>query len=193
MTDGPELVDLVAAAAAGDQRAWDRLVDRFMPLIRSIARSFRLSPSERDDISQAVWLRLVEHLARIRDPQCLPGWISTTTRNECLSLIRTRRRTDTYGDLEEWETLASDIDPTEALVREQFAQALREGLAELPDRQRKLLLLLLEDPPVSYDEISLRLDMPMGSIGPTRARALQRLRGTRPMLAVFGADAECSQ
>lgn len=193
MTDGPELVDLVAAAAAGDQRAWDRLVERFIPLIRSITRSFRLSPSESDDISQVVWLRLVEHLARIRDPQRLAGWISTTARHECVSLIRTRRRTDTCSDLEGWATVATDIDPTEALVREQFAQALREGLAELPDRQRKLLLLLVADPPASYDEISLRLDMPKGSIGPTRARALQRLRGTRSMVAVLSADAESSQ
>ncbi len=193
MTDGPELVDLVAAAATGDQRAWDRLVERFIPLVRSISRSFRLSPSENEDISQAVWLRLVEQLTRIRDPQCLPGWISTTTRNECLSLVRMQKRTYSHGEIGDWEALAVDVDPTESLFREQRAQALREGLAELPDRQRDLLIMLLADPPVSYDEISRRLDIPKGSIGPTRARALQRLRGTRSMVAMFGVASEYSQ
>jgi RNA polymerase sigma factor (sigma-70 family) len=191
MADSPGLVDLVAGAATGDQPAWDQLVERFIPLVRSIARSFRFGPADSDDVAQSVWLRLVEHLGTIREPLALPAWISTTTRNECLTLVRTRRRTNAYtDDVDEGAVIDDGTDPTDNLYREQLRQALLEGLAELPDRHRKLLVLLMADPPIPYDEISLRLDMPKGSIGPTRARALQRLRETQSMAAVLRYDAE---
>jgi RNA polymerase sigma factor (sigma-70 family) len=187
MIDSADLVDLVAAASIGDQRAWDQLVERFLPLVRHVVRSFRLSEQDVDDVSQLVWLRLVEHLGDIREPRALPGWISTTARNASLALLRARRTTipiedDTMGAFEE--------DPTEALYREQRREALLQGLAELSDRHRDLLLLLLTDPPVPYGEISRRLGIPIGSIGPNRARALQKLRETRSMAALMESGAE---
>ena len=191
MDDSPDLVDLFAAAAAGNQTAWDQLVDRFIPLVRHVIRSFRLAPEDADDAAQSVWLRLIEHLKDIREPLALPGWISTTTRNECLIVLRTKRRTTAVGDaIDAKADMSIDVDPTEALYREQRREALLQGLAELPERHRALLTLLLHDPPVPYDEISRRLDMPVGSIGPSRARALQKLRETRAMASLLTPDSE---
>lgn len=191
MDDSPDLVDLFAAASAGDQVAWDELVDRFVPLVRHVIRSFRLAPEDADDAAQSVWLRLVEHLEDIREPLALPGWISTTARNECLIVLRTKRRTTPIGDtIDTQADVSVDVDPTEALYREQRREALLQGLAELPERHRALLTLLLHDPPIPYEEIGRRLDMPVGSIGPSRARALQKLRETRAMGSLLTPDPE---
>jgi RNA polymerase sigma factor (sigma-70 family) len=185
MTNSPGLADLVEAASAGNQMAWDRLVERFIPLVRHVVRSFRLSAHDADDACQSVWLRLVEHLGDIREPLALPGWISTTARNECLALLRTGRRTTAVGEvIDTTADISVDDDPSEALYREQRRDALLQGLAEIADRHRDLLLLLLADPPVPYDEISRRLGIAKGSIGPSRARALQKLRETRAMAAL---------
>jgi RNA polymerase sigma factor (sigma-70 family) len=186
MIDSADLVDLVAAAAAGDQAAWDQLVERFLPLVRHVVRSFRLAEHDVEDVSQLVWLRLVEHLGDIREPRALPGWISTTARNASLALLRARRTTTPIED----DIIGFEEDPTEALYREQRREALLQGLAELPERHRDLLLLLLADPPVPYGEISRRLGIPIGSIGPNRARALQKLRETRSMAALMQSGAE---
>ena len=86
--------ELVAAAAQGDQRAWAALVERYVPLVYSIIRRYRLSDKDAEDVSQTVWLRLVEHLGAIREPQALPGWLATTTRHEALGVLRSKRRTD---------------------------------------------------------------------------------------------------
>lgn len=185
MNDSPGLAELVRAASSGDQTAWDRLVERFIPLVRHVVQSFRLTPQDADDACQSVWLRLVEHLGDLREPLALPGWISTTARNECLALLRTKRRTTAVGDIIDATADVSVIDdPTEALYREQRRDALLQGLAEISDHHRDLLLLLLTDPPVPYDEISRRLGIAKGSIGPSRARALQKLRETRAMAAL---------
>ena len=164
---------------------------RFVPLVRHVTRSFRLSPEDAADAAQAVWLHLVEHLSTIREPQALPGWISTTARNECLVVLRTKRRTTPAGDLlDDRADLTIDEDPLDALHRQQRREALLQGLAELAEHHRELLVLLIEDPPVSYDEISRRLGMPIGSIGPSRARALTKLRETSSMAALLHPDQE---
>jgi RNA polymerase sigma factor (sigma-70 family) len=184
-TDSQKDVEqLVAAARAGDAAAWDDLVDRYLPLVTAVIGRFRLSSSDADDVNQTVWLRLVEHLDGLREPRALPGWLVTTTRNEALQLIRRRARDlpvdpgataafDGVGDH------APDVD--EALVSDLRAQALRDALDELPPKRRELLLLLLVDPPLPYEEISARLGIPKGSIGPTRARALEQLRSSRAL------------
>jgi len=173
------LAVVVRSAREGDQRAWDTIVDRFLPLVEAIIRRYRLSGPDGDDASQTVWLRLVEHLADLREPEALPGWIKTTTRNECLRVLAARARTRPV-DPQEDPTLDGRDEPVpEAeLVAAERRQALREGLAQLPDARRALLLLLLEDPPLEYAEISARLGIPIGSIGPTRARAFEQLRRT---------------
>lgn len=171
---------LVAAARDGDQGAWDAIVDRFIPLVFSVISRHRLRGADADDVNQTVWLRLVEHLGDIRDPMALPGWIATTARNECLRHIDRSRRT-TPVDPQESSALDEEPDPADlddSMLRAEALQALRDGLAELTPSQRDLLLLLLEDPPIPYAEISERLGIPVGSIGPTRGRALEKLRQT---------------
>jgi len=128
-----------------------------------------------------VWLRLVEHLADLREPRALPGWLATTARHEGLRIIKRRAR-DVPADLGGTTfEVAEEHDPGAALVEDLRSQALREALLELPEKRRELLLLLLAEPPLSYDEISARLGIPRGSIGPTRARALEQLRESRAL------------
>jgi RNA polymerase sigma factor (sigma-70 family) len=186
------LVRLIESACQGQQRGWDGLVDRFIPLVQSVIRRYGFQVQDAEDVNQTVWLKLLEHLNGIRNPEALPGWIVTTTRNECVNVIR-RSHQSVY--IEDWNphlqmTQAVAPDCIEMISQEERRCALRCGFAELPDIHRSLLLLLIEDPPPSYGEISVRLDMPIGSIGPTRARALDRLRRTRAMTSV-GDDASC--
>jgi RNA polymerase sigma factor (sigma-70 family) len=169
---------LVSRAQEGDQDAWDTIVERFLPLVGAIVRQHRLTPADADDVGQTVWLRMVEHLGDLREPAALPGWIRTTARNECLRLLAARGRTRAVdpqaGGL---DSVTDDLTDVELLAAER-RQALRDALAELPEGRRELLLMLLVDPPLAYEEISRRLGIPIGSIGPTRARAFAQLRDT---------------
>jgi RNA polymerase sigma factor (sigma-70 family) len=171
---------LVDAAATGDERAWQEIVDRYTPLLASVMRRFRLTQAETQDLAQTVWLRLVEHLGSLREPRALPTWIITTVTRESLRYLSDRRRSMPYDPLDpSWLALSTeDADPVEELAQAERHEALLGGLAELPARQRDLLRLLLEDPPLSYAQISERTGIPHGSIGPTRGRALERLRQT---------------
>ena len=90
--DDPVVADLVTRARNGERQAWDALVERYAPLIWSICRSHRLDAADAQDAAQNVWLKLVDHLDKIRDPAALPGWLATTTRRECGRILRTARR-----------------------------------------------------------------------------------------------------
>lgn len=181
MDDGDYPVTwLVDAAGRGDEQAWHELVDRYSPLLASVIRSFRLTTAEAQDVAQTVWLHLVEHLGSLREPRALPMWIITTGKRECMRCMSDHRRTVPL-DPRDPSWLATPADEPEAdagLVRAERHQALLAGLAELPARQRELLLLLMVDPPLSYDVISQRTGIAHGGIGPTRSRALARLRQT---------------
>jgi RNA polymerase sigma factor (sigma-70 family) len=181
MTQLREVEELVEAAQAGDSAAWDALVDRYLPLVSSVIRRLRLSAADADDVNQTVWLRLVENLGSLREPRALPGWLATTARNEGLRIIRRRGRDVPVDPAGQSFDRPEESDLDAALVQDLRAQALREALLELPEKRRELLLLLLAEPPLSYDEISARLGIPKGSIGPTRARALEQLRETRAL------------
>jgi RNA polymerase sigma factor (sigma-70 family) len=180
--------ELVAAALAGDVQCWNGLVQRYTPLLLSVVRRFRLDGSDAEDVVQTVWLRLVEQLGRIREAQALPGWIATTARHECLHVLDGRRRA-VPTDLADqgWPDDAGDPPVDTDLLTGERHEALLAALAELPERQRALLLLLLHDPPIPYEEISRRLGIPVGSIGPTRARALGRIRSSPTVQALLRA------
>jgi RNA polymerase sigma factor (sigma-70 family) len=171
---------LVRASSDGDQDAWNELVRRYAHLVVAVTRRYRLAPADAQDVSQTVWLRLVEHLADIREPAALAGWIITTTRNECLRQLRMVRQTVPVDPLDGKEFHGSDttVDIDGDLLEAERHQALLDGLAELPPRQREFLVLLAADPPHSYAEISQLLGIPIGSIGPTRSRILNKLRET---------------
>jgi RNA polymerase sigma factor (sigma-70 family) len=181
--DEDTVSELVARALDGDSCAWERLVERFLPLMLSVVRRHRLRDAEAEDVAQTVWLRLVEHLGTIREPRALPGWIVTTTRNECLHVLRGRRIVPS-ADLDTRES-PDEAGPGYDLLEGERHEALLVALAELPERQRDMLLLLIEDPPVPYEEIARRLGMPIGSIGPTRARALTRIRAHQAVQALL--------
>ncbi|WP_222263176.1 RNA polymerase sigma factor [Modestobacter marinus] len=184
--DEGSVSEVVAAALDGDQASWNRLVDRYTPLVLSIVRRHRLQGSDAEDVVQTVWLRLVEHLGGIRQPAALPGWIVTTARNECLHVLRGQKLVSPT-DLGEhgWPEGAGNPAIDRDLLEAERHEALLIALAELPDRPRALLQLLIEDPPLSYEEISRRLGLPVGSIGPTRARALARIRSHSSVQALL--------
>jgi RNA polymerase sigma factor (sigma-70 family) len=187
-----DITELVTRARAGNHEAWTALVEHFHPLVRAVARGYRLAESDVDDVGQNVWLLVVEHVDRIREPKALPAWLITTARRESLRLIRQQRRAtpvDPFVDVPETESAADD-DVDARLLRIEEARVLRQGLDELPPIQRDLLLLLTSEPMPSYREISSVLTMPIGSIGPTRARGLARLR-TTPAVREYLFPAEC--
>jgi len=186
----PTLRALVAGAVAGDQHAWAELVDRFAPLLWSVCRGFRLSPTDAEDVTQAVWLRMLERLPSLRVPEALPGWLATTTRRECLrQLEATRGRAHREAPLLD-EAVADErgdqVD--EPLLRAERRDALRAAYDRLGERCRWLLALLLRDPPPPYAEIGVELGMPIGSIGPVRARCLETLRRAPGLAALLAAD-----
>jgi RNA polymerase sigma factor (sigma-70 family) len=176
--DDPVVTDLVARARSGDKQAWDALVDRYSPLIWSICRRYRLDDADAEDVSQNVWLQLVDQIDTIREPAALPGWLATTTRRECLRVLRAAQRSLTAGYVLDPETLPNEQAGTaepELLTAERHA-ALREAFEDLPLCCQRLVALLVADPPVPYAEISARLGIPVGSIGPNRGRCLDKLR-----------------
>ncbi|MEU3457368.1 sigma-70 family RNA polymerase sigma factor [Micromonospora sp. NPDC006766] len=192
---GRSTTSLVAAAAGGDESAWTELVRQYTPLVYSVIRAQDLSRADAADVNQTVWLRLVEHLSRVRDPQSLAAWLATTTRRECYRLSRLGRRTQPFDPCDEaldayhgFARTAEAAAPDEELLHAERRQALREGFAQLPPRCQELLSLLTADPPPSYREIAERLGMPVGSIGPAQARCLRRLRGCPALAAFLGAS-----
>jgi RNA polymerase sigma factor (sigma-70 family) len=180
-----ELASLVRSAAGGDEGAWNALVDRFGALVWSIARAHRLGDADASDVSQTVWLRLVEHLDRLRQPERVGSWIAATTRNECLRVLRLSGRQVPVG--EEFE-LADETTPAPgaALFLEERDAALWRAFEALPDRCRSLLQVIVAASPPSYEELSEALDIPIGSIGPTRQRCLDRLRRHPEIARIFG-------
>jgi RNA polymerase sigma factor (sigma-70 family) len=193
MRDDPAVIALVTQARDGDQRAWDEIVDRYGPLVWAICRRYQLSRSDTDDVAQTVWLLLVEQLGRLRQPAALPGWIATTTARECLRVVRRASRYDRSelpGD-GQLEPDASPLIEQEVLAAELNA-AVRAAFTELPDRCRKLLSMLISDPPASYEQISATLSIKIGSIGPQRARCLDRMRRS-PSLSAFSDSERANQ
>jgi len=173
-----QLVALVWRAGEGDERAWEQLHTRFTPMLRGIARSYRLSPSDVDDVIQTVWLRLLDHIGRLREPAAVAGWLASTTRRECLRLLQrsVRERPSDDPALGDGADPVEPVDPERVLLATERREVLRRALATLPERQRDLMTLLATDPAIDYWTVGMTLAMPVGSIGPIRARGLARLR-----------------
>jgi RNA polymerase sigma factor (sigma-70 family) len=171
---GDELADLVQSAAAGHESGWETLVREFRGLIWAAARAHRLGDADAADVVQATWLRLLEHLDDLREPARLGAWLVTTAHRECLRVLRDFQRHVLFGqDAPERESL--DAPPGDRLLIAERDQALWRSFERLRASDQELLRLLMADPRPAYDAISAVLDMPIGSIGPSRARALERL------------------
>jgi RNA polymerase sigma factor (sigma-70 family) len=183
-TDDDVVAGLVRAAAEGDAAAWRALVARFSGLIWSVVRAYRLGNADAADVFQTTWLRLAEYLDRLDNPARVGAWLATTARRESLRVARAGARTVPTGGLDLAAMgEADDRSPERALLeREQEAlDAQRAKLVwaefrELSDRCQQLLRILMTVPPPSYVEVAAALDMPVGSIGPTRGRCLRQLR-----------------
>ena len=172
-----DVAEVVGRAADGDQLAWERLFDQYARLIWSMTRDFKLVESDAADVFQTTWLRLLEHINRLDHPARVGSWLAATARHECLRQLAARKRIVLMhddDDLAEGESHGPEID--ERLLADERAAAVREALSHLPWRWQRLLQLLMNDPPASYAEISDQLGLPVGSIGPTRGRCLERLR-----------------
>jgi RNA polymerase sigma factor (sigma-70 family) len=181
---------LVARASRGEQQAWNTLVERYAPMIWSVCRGYRLSPADAEDVSQSVWLQLVDRLDQLRDPAALPGWLATTARRECGRLRRVAAGPHAAVPAPEVETMADTHAETvdEALLAAERHAILREALAGLPPAGQQLMTLLAADPPLPYTAISATLGIPVGSIGPNRSRYLARLRRDPAMAALIRAE-----
>jgi RNA polymerase sigma factor (sigma-70 family) len=190
MRDNLPLFNLVTGARSGERQAWDALIERFDPLIWSICRRHGLSRADTEDVRQAVWLYLVGHLGSLHEPAALPGWLATTTRRECVRVQRAGRQqaTGTGPDVEALPDDQARPADQELLAAERRA-ALREALLDLPSGGQRLIGLLLQDPPLPYAEISVRLGIPVGSIGPNRSRYLDKMRHHPTIAALIGAEA----
>jgi RNA polymerase sigma factor (sigma-70 family) len=174
--DQGELAHLVLAAADGDDIAWEALVVRFAGLVWGVARSHGLSEADAADVSQSTWLRLAEHVRNIRQPERIAGWLATTARNESIRILRRGHRDIPVGTRHEVPTAEDISDVATRLIEEERDIALMKAFETLPSRCKTLLRVLTADPAPSYAEASQVLEMPIGSIGPTRARCLQHLR-----------------
>lgn len=176
-----DIAQLVRRAAQGDRGSWERLVDQYSRLLWAMTRDFRLPESDAADVVQATWLRLLEHIDRIEYPERIGSWLATTTRHECLRHLAGRKRVMPLEPDDAAFSMAVAHQPEidERLLADERARAVRAAVSTLPWRSRRLLELLMADPPVSYTEIADQLGLPIGSIGPTRGRCLERLR---PML-----------
>jgi RNA polymerase sigma factor (sigma-70 family) len=165
---------VVDAATGGDPLAWSELFRRFTRRIAAVARAHRFTAHEADDIVQDTWLRALEHLRELRDPESVAGWLNTTARRECLRHISINQREAQARRALECEPVA----PTafDVLDGRERSAALSRALEGVTERERALITVLLADPEPSYAEVSRALGMPVGSIGPTRGRAVARLR-----------------
>lgn len=183
MDDNSPVAALIERVAHGDQSAWDHIMRRYTPLIRTVCLRFGLTGADADDVGGTVWLRLVAGLTAIREPAALPGWLATTTHRECIVIQRDRKRQIPIAD----QQYAIDTEPApEArLLIAESHRTLRDALASTSDRDRRLLSLLFSDPPTPYTTISAILDIPIGAIGPTRQRCLARLRRNPDVAALM--------
>lgn len=177
--EGPEVLsnsELLRRARDHDRQAWEQLVSRHVALIWSIARQFRLDNHEAADVTQTTWLRLLENLDRIRDPERVGSWLATTAQRECLRVIARGNRVVVTDQMDLDRHDPGEPDASTQLLVEEQRREVRTAMEGLPQRWRNLLELLSADPPIPYAETAERLGIPIGSIGPTRARSLDRLR-----------------
>lgn len=172
--------DLLATVAAGGEparTAWSTLVGRYSARLYAVARSFALDPSTAEDLVQTAWLRLLERVDRIRDPDAVGGWLATVVRNEARNRITRRREIPAELSL---DSPADDAGVDSRLLRDERADAIRYAFAHLGAECQQLLRLLIAEPALSYDEIAAALGRPRGALGPTRRRCLERLRTHLP-------------
>lgn len=179
------LAHLTREAAAGGEDAWRTLVALLDPMLHSIARGYRLCDADVDDVVQITWGRAILHLDRLDDPGAVAGWLAVTARREAMRALQ--RGVREMPTAEPPEPQASEPGPDALALDGERGAALRAAIGRLTGRQRELLSLLVRRPELSYDEVSSELAMPVGSIGPTRERAFERLRSDTALASAVAA------
>lgn len=183
-TRGPRLSDSIAAgertrliesARRGNERAWQSIVELHHRLVWWMLGSYSFDHATQEDIYQTVWCRLAENLDKIREPERLPAWLATTTRNEALKRVRYEQRIHPT-DLADFSLIDDDPTPEEAAELDDQRRSVLSAFKQLDDVCRELLVLCTTDPPLGYEEIAEVWGRPIGSIGPSRARCLDQLR-----------------
>ncbi len=176
---------LLERAVGGDEDAWEELISRFERVVWSVTYGFSFDDATRHDVFQLTWLRLLDNADRIREPERLAGWLATTARRECLAIVRSASRLVPTDQVSEAEIVLDES--SDRLIRDERVAAVAEALGEIGARCQQLLGLLTLDPPMAYTEIAEVMDMPIGAIGPTRARCLDKLL-RRPAILGITAD-----
>jgi RNA polymerase sigma factor (sigma-70 family) len=188
-TDAADVSALVRAAAGGEEDAWDALVDLFGELIWAVARGLGLSQADAADVCQTTWLRLAEHVSRLREPDRVGAWLATTARNEALrTLKRAARQVPTGWEVEPARNRGYDEPPPDQrLLEDERNAALWQAFNDLSGPCKVLLRYLIVEPPPTYAEVSAVLDIPTGTIGPRRNRCLDHLRRSSAVCGQQGA------
>jgi RNA polymerase sigma factor (sigma-70 family) len=182
-----ELAAIVRASAAGDQDAFERLVARFDRLLRGVIRSYRLSSWDTDDVIQATWLQFLQHGRALREPAAVSGWLATTARRQSFRVLQRHVREHLTDDPARSES-DGDAKPDDELFAAERRELVHDALSELPGRHGHLMRVLVTQPDLSYEDVGRLLAMPIGSIGPTRARSLDRLRRSTKLQALHAAS-----
>lgn len=168
--------ELLAGCSRGDQDSWDEMVERFGKLVWSVVRSHRMNAVDAEDVRQLTWLRLVQNIDRIRDPDRIGDWLATVARRESLKVLVRGNKIVTVGDSDTLDGLSGRSEsPEQIILRAQRREETLRAIGTLSEQCRGVLMLALADPPASYDEISTALSMSVGSVGPIRTRCLRRL------------------
>ena len=176
-TTGTDTVaNLLLGIGDGDSAAWDEIIRRYGRLVSATVRSFRLQEADALDAIQMTWLRLAEHTHQVRDPERLGGWLATTARRECLRILHQAKHGPSLVDMAAETFPDPSANPERRAVDADTACVLWKLVDELSPRRRTLLRKLFTDDPCSYDTVSRIAGIPLGAIGPTRARALRQLR-----------------
>ena len=175
-TDAPATTDrsLLVALSCGDATAWENTVRRYEGLLRSSARSVLRSDADVDEAVQRTWVLLFRHADRIHECKGLPGWLATTARREALAVLRSQQRAVPTEDVAD-QVSPDDADVAEDLMRTELSRALHRAVNTLPATQRRLVQAMLREEQ-SYDTLSRELNIPRGSLGPLRGRAVKALR-----------------
>ena len=173
-TSADDNATLLARMADGDRSAWRRLIEKYERLVWSVGASFRLQAVDVQDVAQTTWLRLIQHGHTIRDPERLAGWLAVTASRESLTVLRRTSRSSLWPADDDQPDPTVDVE--ESAENHDTARLLWAAVAELPPRQHSLVIALFRDEMRSYTDVAARCAVPVGSIGPTRARALAQLR-----------------